>query len=182
MPINFPNNPSVNQTFQVNYLTYTWDGQKWLAGVTAGATGATGAGATGATGAIGTTGATGATGLTPSLQTETVNVLTGSTGTVVHNYQTGGLWIHTGIAGNFTANFTNVPTTDGRTNNFTLILYQSSSPYYSNAVQIDGVAQTILWFDSITPSPTANRTEIVSLALIRASGSWRVIGSYSSFG
>lgn len=229
MPINFPNNPSLNATFSVNSITYTWDGEKWLAGITsiAGATGATGIGATGATGtagpagstgatgaqgstgatgstgpvgatgatgvqgpagatgvvgATGSLGSTGATGTTPSLQTETLNVLTGSTGTVVHNYNTGGLWIHTSIAANFTVNFTNVPTTDSRTNNFTLILYQGATPYYPSAVQIDGAAQTILWLDNVTPTPAANKTELASFSLIRSSSTWRVIGSYSSFG
>lgn len=209
MPINFPNNPTVNQTLTVNSIVYTWDGEKWLAAILSGATGATGAtglgatgaqgltGATGSTGPVGATGATGvqgpagatgslgstgATGTTPSLQTETLNVLTGSTGTVVHNYNTGGLWIHTSIAANFTVNFTNVPTTDSRTNNFTLILYQGATPYYPSAVQIDGAAQTILWLDNVTPTPAANKTELASFSLIRSSSTWRVIGSYSSFG
>lgn len=167
-------------------------------GAAFGATGATGtagtpgsagaAGATGATGTAGAAGATGATGIqgnigiTPSLQTETLTVLTGSTGVVAHNYLTGGLWTHTGISANFTANFTNVPTTDNRVNNFTLILYQGATPYYPTAVQIDGVAQTILWFDGNTPTATANKTEIASFSLVRVSGAWRVLGNYSMYG
>lgn len=156
-----------------------------------GVTGNIGAtGATGVTGNVGATGigATGATGIqgnigaTPSLQTETLSTLTGSTGTVAHNYLTGGLWVHTSMSANFTANFTNVPTTDNRVNNFTLILYQGATPYYPNAVQIDGAAQTILWFDGNTPTPTANKTEIASFSLVRVSGAWRVLGNYSMYG
>ena len=60
--INFPAAPSLNQTFTAGAITYTWDGEKWLAGVAAGAAGATGA--TGLTGTAGAQGATGATGLT----------------------------------------------------------------------------------------------------------------------
>ena len=127
-------------------------------------------------------GVQGTVGTTPSLQTETLNVLTGSTGVVAHDYNTGGLWIHTGISANFTANFTNVPTTNNRTNNFTLMLYQGASPYYPNVVQIDGVAQTILWFDGNTPIPVANKTEIATFSLVRVSDTWRVLGSYGMYG
>ena len=127
-------------------------------------------------------GVQGTVGSTPSLQTETLNVLTGSTGVVAHNYNTGGLWIHTSISANFTANFTNVPTTNNRTNNFTLMLYQGASPYYPNVVQIDGVAQTILWFDGNTPIPVANKTEIATFSLVRVSDTWRVLGSYGMYG
>lgn len=210
MPINFPNNPSLNATFSVNSITYTWDGQKWLAGITSipgatgatgiGATGATGIGATGATGVnglVGATGATGvtgltgstgglgstgATGVTPSLQTENLTVLNASTGTVVHDYTVGGIFVHTNIAANFTVNFTNVPTTDNRISNFTLILYQGANAYYPNAVQINSGAASILWFDGNTPTPTANKTEIASFSLIRVAGAWRVLGSYGFYG
>ncbi len=163
-------------------------GGAW-AGVASGPIGATGAtgtagtpGTAGTAGTPGSAGATGATGITPSLQTETFTVLTASTGVVAHNYQTGGLWTHTGISANFTANFTNVPTTDNRTHNFSLILYQGATAYYPNAVQIDGSAQTILWVDGNTPTPTANKTELATFALVRVSGAWRVLGSYSTFG
>ena len=139
-------------------------------------------GATGVTGVTGATGIQGNIGLTPSLQTETITVLTGSTGTVSHNYNTGGLWAHTSMAANFTANFTNVPTTDNRVHNFTLILYQGATPYYPNAVQIDGASVSILWSDGNTPTPTANKTEIASFNLIRIATAWRVIGSYGMYG
>lgn len=236
MPITFPANPTLNQAYTFNGVTWTFKGNGWSKGITttvsvtanipatandgslwldtesadlymrfsntwaivtgigpqgatgaagaagtagaAGATGATGAGATGATGI----GSTGATGVTPSLQTETVTVLTGSTGTVAHNYNTGGLWVHTSIAANFTANFTNVPTTDNRVHNFTLLLYQGATPYYPNAVQIDGAAVSILWFDGNTPTPTANKTEIASFSLARVASAWRVLGSYGMYG
>ena len=72
--LNFPSTPAINDTFSASGITYTWDGQRWLAGISSGATGLTGpAGATGLTGATGTAGtpgsagtagATGATGIT----------------------------------------------------------------------------------------------------------------------
>ena len=63
----FPNSPSVNDTYSANGMTFTWNGTKWnrtSPDVGAqGATGPTGAqGATGSTGAQGATGSGGATG------------------------------------------------------------------------------------------------------------------------
>lgn len=145
-----------------------------------GSTGATGV--TGSTGSTGVIGATGSTGPSPNFVLEASNTLTGSTGTVAHNYTVGGIWIHTGIAANFTANFTNVPTTAGSVVNFTLVLIQGATPYYSNAVQIDGVAQTINWLEGVTPTPLANKKDMVSFNLVRSAGSWIVFGSYSTFG
>ena len=65
----FPNSPSVNDTYSANGMTFTWNGTKWnrtSPDVGAqGATGPTGAqGATGATGAQGATAAQGAQGAT----------------------------------------------------------------------------------------------------------------------
>lgn len=151
-----------------------------------GSTGATGVigttGATGIQGNIGPVGSTGATGTAPNLISETSSTLTGSTGTVAHNYNTTGIWVHSSIAANFTANFTNVPTTAGVVISFTLILLQGATAYYPSAVQIDGVAQTINWFEGTAPSPLANKREIVSFNLLRNSGAWIVFGSYSTFG
>jgi hypothetical protein len=84
---------------------------------------------------------------------------------------------------NFTVNITKVPTTINRTIVVTLILSQSTTGYYANAVQIDGVAQTIKWSNNVTLLPTANKTEIETITLIRTSGgSWVVLGDYSTYG
>lgn len=56
--LNFPSNPTNGQTFVAGAITYIYDGQKWIAGISAGATGATGPGGgpTGATGPAGIVG------------------------------------------------------------------------------------------------------------------------------
>lgn len=205
MAINFPSTPILNQTFTVGASTFTWDGQRWIASISAGATGITGnigavgstgatgitgatgaqgspGGATGATGATGSTGATGATGAGANIAIESLNVLTAATGVVNHDYSLGGLWLHTSVAANFTANFTNVPTTNNSVTNFTLLIFQGGVPYYPNAVQIEGVAQTINWADTTAPTPNSGKKEIVSFSLIRSSNAWTVIGSFSTYG
>lgn len=124
----------------------------------------------------------GVVGPIPNLALETINALSASTGTVVHNYNLGNIWAHTGVLANFTANFTNVPTTNNIVVNFLLIVYQGATPYFPSAVQIDGVANTILWFDGNTPVPVANKRDTFAFALVRVSNGWSVLGNYSTYG
>jgi len=131
---------------------------------------------------LGPAGATGATGPGVALAIEPFTVLTGSTGVVAHNYNTGGLWVHTSIAANFTANFTNVPSADNFVVTYTLVLIQGATPYTPTAVQIDGAAQTINWAGGTVPSGAANKRQIVSFNLFRIAGAWTVTGSSSSYG
>lgn len=81
MAINFPSNPSNGQTFTVGATTYTFDGVKWIVGITSGATGATGIqgnvgpiGATGATGIQGNVGPIGSTGATGPITSNLANL------------------------------------------------------------------------------------------------------------
>jgi len=61
MSINFPNGPSVNDTYTFQGRTWTWTGSAWRIDVNSTATGYTGS--TGSTGALGYTGSKGDTGL-----------------------------------------------------------------------------------------------------------------------
>ena len=81
----FPNSPSVNDTYSANGMTFTWNGTKWertSPSVGAqGATGPTGAqGATGPTGAQGATAAQGAQGATGATGAQGASGSGGSTG------------------------------------------------------------------------------------------------------
>ena len=83
---NFPNSPSVNDTYSANGMTFTWNGTKWertSPSVGAqGATGPTGAqGATGPTGAQGATAAQGAQGATGATGVQGATGPTGAQGT-----------------------------------------------------------------------------------------------------
>jgi hypothetical protein len=83
MAINFPSNPSNGQTLVNGSVTYTFDGVRWIATISGGATGATGAtGIQGNIGPIGGTGATGATGIQGNLGPIGA---TGATGPITSN-------------------------------------------------------------------------------------------------
>lgn len=107
---------------------------------------------------------------------------TSATGVVIHDFNEANFWVHSSISANFTVNLTNVPSTNDRTLNVTLLLVQGATAYYANAFQIDGVSQTINWPGGVTPTPTANRTEIQTFSMIRTGSTWRILGSIESYG
>ena len=79
---NFPNSPSVNDTYSANGMTFTWNGTKWeRTSPSVGAQGATGpSGPTGSTGAQGATAAQGAQGATGSTGAQGATGPTGAQG------------------------------------------------------------------------------------------------------
>jgi len=85
-------------------------------------------------------------------------------------------------AGNVTANFTNVPTTDNRIITPTVILSQSSPAYIVSIVQVDGAGQTINWANGTTPTGTANKQDVFGFSLIRSGSDWKVLGQMSTYG
>jgi len=114
--------------------------------------------------------------------TEVLNRIDDAGGTVVHDFSTGAIWYHGAMTSDFTANFTNVPTTENRAINAVLVLDQGSTPVIPTAVQIDGVSQTINWSGAVAPTGTANQIDIVSFTLIREDSTWMVLGSLNTFG
>lgn len=121
-------------------------------------------------------------GLTTSLKTtEIISPKNGATGVVVHDFSEGALFLHTNLAGNFTVNITNLPTTNNRSTALAFILDQGATAYIPNALQIDGSAQTIKWSGGSVPSGTNNFLDIVNFTLIRSNNAWTVIGSLSTY-
>lgn len=110
------------------------------------------------------------------LSADIVTTKTGATGTVIHDLTTGAIFYHTSPAANFTANFTNVPVTEGRVLMVTLMIVQGGTPYIPNAIQIDSVGQTIKWLGSATPGGTASKTDMFSFSLLRTNYAWTVYG------
>jgi hypothetical protein len=113
---------------------------------------------------------------------EEVGLLTGATGTVVHDTVLASVWYHTSIAANFTANFTNLPTTANRVFGLALMLVQGSTPYIPNVVLINGSSTTINWEDTAAPTGNASKVDVVTFAITRTGGAWTVIGSLSTYG
>ena len=113
---------------------------------------------------------------------EKLTTKTSATGTVTHDLSTGSVFYHSSISNNFTANITNVPTTNDRAIGVTLVLAQGVTPYMSTALQIDGSAQTIKWVNNSTPTGTASKVDIVGFSLIRTGSAWTVLGQYSTYG
>jgi hypothetical protein len=123
------------------------------------------------------------TGTTTLQQTvEVLNTLVSATGTVTHDFSTGAVWQHSSISANFTANFTNVPTTNNRTISVALILVQGATPYIPNVVQIAGTPVTISWQDNAVPTGNANKRDLVSFTFVRSGNAWSVLGSLSTYG
>ena len=114
--------------------------------------------------------------------TEVLNTKTSATGTVTHDLSTGTVFYHSSITANFTANFTNVPTTNDRTISVVLVLSQNATGRIPSAVQIAGVAQTIRWQGAVLPSGTATQVDVVSFTLIRTGSVWTVIGALTPYG
>jgi hypothetical protein len=124
----------------------------------------------------------GLTTLTYTSEKLTTKTSAGSAGTVTHDVSTGSIFYHSSISNNFTANFTNVPTTNDRAIGVSLVLAQGGTGYIVNVLQIDGSTQTIKWVNNITPTGTANKVDIVGFSLIRTGSAWTVLGQYSTYG
>ena len=114
--------------------------------------------------------------------TEVLNTKTGATGVVAHDFATGSIFYHTSLAANFTANITNVPTTNNRTIGVALVLSQGGTAYIPTALQIDGSAVTIKWADASVPSGNTNQVDVVSFTLIRTGSAWIALGVLNTFG
>jgi hypothetical protein len=156
-------------------------------------------GPTGPTGFTGPTGLTGSTGPTGTVGTsvatlsvsgtletaqikEKVNTKTAATGVVTHDWSTGAIFYHSSISSNFTCNITNMPTDADKAYTVNLVLIQGGTPYYANALQVNGAATTINWANNTTPTPAANKKEIESFTLIYTGSAWTAFGQYTSFG
>ena len=112
---------------------------------------------------------------------QTIVPLTGATGVVTHNLSNGAVFFHSSISANFTANFTNVPTTDDRGIGVALVLDQGGTGYLPTAVQIDGASVTLRWAYNVVPTPSTNQVDTVSFTLIRTGATWYVIGQHTNF-
>ena len=120
--------------------------------------------------------------VTLSETTEVLDTKSSVTGTVVHDFSTSAIWYYSSISGAVTANFTNVPTTNNRVISLSIVVNQGVTGYLVNAVQIDGVLQTIRWQGNIVPVASTNRIDVFTFSLIRTGSAWTVLGAATSHG
>lgn len=108
---------------------------------------------------------------------------------VVNKYAT--IFRFANLTGNITANLTNLNfesanSTLNRAISVSVIVTQGATPYVCNAVQIEGVAQTVLWQGSTTaPTGNANKTDVITFSIIRTglgTTDYIVFGQLVSFG
>ena len=100
---------------------------------------------------------------------------------VLYDYSLSNLWYHGTASSNFTANFTNLPTTDNRVLSATIIISQGLNAYIPNVVQITGVTQSVKWPGG-TQSGTSYNIDIVTFNFIRTGATWSgIIGQVASF-
>lgn len=97
---------------------------------------------------------------------ESFATLTGATGTVAHDCDNGHIFYHTTPAADWTANFTNLDLSADRATTLALVVEQGGTAYIPNAIEIEGVSQTILWQDGSVPSGNANGTDVISFSIL----------------
>ena len=113
---------------------------------------------------------------------EIINTKTGATGTVTHDLGSGSAFLHTSPAANFTPNFTNVAVTDNRATTVALLVVQGSTAYVpGNTINIDSMSYSVKWQANVKPAGTSNGTDIISYTIAKASGTYYIYGTSSSY-
>jgi hypothetical protein len=116
---------------------------------------------------------------------ESYTDIIGAIGTVEHDCSQGVIFVHTSAVANWTANFTNVPTTPNKTSSVALLINQQATPYVPQFVQINGVSQIIRWQGGVAPTGNAGKRDLVNFTFISQNSTattFTVLGSLSSFG
>jgi hypothetical protein len=107
--------------------------------------------------------------------------LADATGTVTHDCSAGNIFYHASPDANWTVNLTNLNLSVGYATTVTIIIDQSGTGYYPNALQIGGSAQTINWQGNATPTPSSNRHDVVTFSILAFSGGYTVFGQMTGF-
>ena len=113
---------------------------------------------------------------------EVLNTKTAATGIMTHDFSSGAIWYHSNVTSSFTANFTNIPTANGKAIVVTLIILQGATAYVPSAIQINGVAQAVNWLNTSAPAGNASKIDVISYTLLRVNSSWLATGSLSTYG
>jgi hypothetical protein len=111
-----------------------------------------------------------------------VTLTTSGTSSITYNWSTDSSFYYTtGLTSNYTAAFTNVPTTANKHYLINILIVQGSTGYYPSAITINGASTPISWCNGIDPIPSTNFKDLVSFNLFYISGTWTVTGNFTSF-
>ena len=113
---------------------------------------------------------------------EQFTTLANSNSVVTHNCENGHIFYHNTPTNNWTVNLTNLNLLSSYASAITLVINQGATPYYANALQINGSTQTIKWQGNTLPTPNANAVEIQTFSILLAGASHVVLGQLTSFG
>ena len=113
---------------------------------------------------------------------EAFSTINAATGTVTHDCDNGHIFRHTAPVADFTANFTNFGLTTDYAATVTLVIDQGATARIPTAVQIGGVAQTLLWQGGTPPTGTNNGEDVVSFSFLKTGVStYTVLGQLVGF-
>lgn len=170
-----------------------------------GATGTTGpVGPQGVTGPIGVQGATGPTGYAPDQSLDTtssptfaslmlngpvmtrqikgdVEFLLNSSGTVDHDCSLATTFIHTATANDFNANLINLSINDGESTTVQIGIQQGNVPHTILNLQIEGVTQTVRWYNNQSPAGNPNQFNFITLQLFNNAATVTILGKQDDY-
>jgi hypothetical protein len=114
---------------------------------------------------------------------EKFSTIINATGTVTHDWNSGGVFFHSSITASFTANIVNLPTTANRSYVVSLILQQSTAQaFYANALQINSIAATIQWPNGTAPTLNNYSTIVQSFTMLYTGVNWLPLAQITQFG
>jgi hypothetical protein len=113
---------------------------------------------------------------------ENVTSYSGNSGLIDFDYSNSTIHYIQNLSGSGTWNIFNVPTTEDKAITVTFVIEQGSIPYSGSLYSINEETVNVKWVDSVVPTGSANKTNVIGLTLFRINSSWNVLGSLSTFG
>lgn len=114
---------------------------------------------------------------------ETFSNVANSSSNLTLDITQGGVFYAPELTSDVTADFINVNPIGGTATGATIIIDQTSNPYVINSVTVNGTPVSILWNNSVAPTGSANKTDIMSFSLLCLDGvAYRVLGQLTTYG
>jgi hypothetical protein len=122
------------------------------------------------------------TGLTTLQQTQELYLAVTPTATAAFNFVNGAIYYCTGMNQNFTAAYTNVPTSSPYVVATSVVISQGGTAYLPTSLSINGTSQTIKWLGGSAPTGSASRINIIGFTfVITSTSTYIVLGSFAEY-